>query len=103
MCDEIAELSTDPGAQSAQQLKIAATSLDERKTFAATKEDLEQNIADILVVMQRYVLVIQKAQRTVDVPLLQYSDTTVDVPVAKTPQKTARGLHDEVPRNQDGQ
>ena len=33
--------------------------------------------------MQRQVLVIQKAQRTVDVPLLQHIDTTVDVPVAK--------------------
>ena len=52
---------------------------DERKTFAATKEDLEQNTADLPVVMQRQVLVIQKAQRTVDVPLLQYIDTTVDV------------------------
>ena len=33
--------------------------------------------------MQRQVLVIQKAPRTVDIPLLQYIDTTVDVPVAK--------------------
>ena len=33
----------------------------------------------------------------------QYSDTTVDVPVAKARQKTARGLHDEVQRSQDGQ
>ena len=33
--------------------------------------------------MQRQVLVIQKAQRTVDVPLLQYIGTTVHVPVAK--------------------
>ena len=49
---------------------------DERQTFAATEEDLEQNTTDILVVMQRHVLVIQKAQRTVDVPLLQYSHTT---------------------------
>ena len=56
---------------------------DERKTFAATMEDLEQNTADLPVVMQRQVLVIQKAQRTVDVPLLQYIDTTVDVSVAK--------------------
>ena len=56
---------------------------DERKTFAATKEDLEQNTADILVAMQQQVLVIQKAPRAVDVPLLQYIDTTVDVPVAK--------------------
>ena len=64
-------------------------SFDERKTFAATKEGLEQNTTDILVVMQRHVLFIQKAQRTVDVPLLQYSDTTVDVPVAKTLQKNS--------------
>ena len=82
-------------------------SFDERKTFAATKEDLEQNTTDIPVVMQRHVLVIQKAQRTVDVPLLQYIDTTVDVPVAKDAEKTttetARGLHNEVQRNQDGQ
>ena len=35
------------------------------------------------VVMQRQVPVIQKAQRTVDVPLLQYVGTAVDVPVAK--------------------
>ena len=74
-------------------------SFDERKTVAATKEDLEQNIADILVVIQRQVLVIQKAPRTADVPLLQYIDTTVDVPAAKALQKTARGLHDEVQRN----
>ena len=71
---------------------------DERKTFAATKEDLERNTADFPVVMQRQMLVIQKPQRTVDVPLLQYIDTTVDVPIAKR-----RGLYDEVQRNQDGQ
>ena len=56
-------------------------SFDERKTLAATKEDLEQNTTDMLVLIQRQVLVIQKAQRTVDVPLLQHIDTTVDVPV----------------------
>ena len=83
ICDEVAEQNTDLGGQSAQQLKIAAMPFDERKTFAATKEDLEQNTADLPVVMQRQVLVIQKAQRTVDVPLLQYIDTTVDVPMAK--------------------
>ena len=44
---------------------------------------------NIPVEIQRQVLVIQKAQRTVDVPLPQYIDTTVDVPVAKTLQKTA--------------
>ena len=72
---------TELGGQSAQQLKIAAMPFDERKTFAATKEDLEQNTADVPVVMQRQVLVVQNAQRTVDVPLLQFIDTIVDVPV----------------------
>ena len=57
-------------------------SLDERKTFAATKEDLEQNTTNIPVVMQRQVLVIQKAQRTVNVLLVQYIDRFF-VPVAK--------------------
>ena len=83
MCDEVAEQNTDLGGQSAQQLKIAAMPFDERKTFATTKEDLEQSTVDLPVVMQRQVPVVQKAQRTVDVPLLQYFDTTVDVPVAK--------------------
>ena len=77
-------------------------SFDEQKTFAATKEDLEQSTADIPVVMQRQVLLIQKAERKVDIPLLQY---IVDVPVAKRHRKdtteTARGLHNEVQRNQD--
>ena len=79
----------------------AEDSRDEQTIFTAMKEDLEQNTADIPVVMQRQVLVIQKAQRTVDIPLLQYIDTTADVPVAKALQKTARGLHNEVQRNQD--
>ena len=47
ICDEVAEHNTDLGGRSAQHLKIAAMLLDERKTFAATKEDLEQNTADI--------------------------------------------------------
>ena len=76
MCDEVAEKSTDLGDQSAQQQKKVTMSFDERKSFAATKHGLEQNTTDI-----------QKAQRTVDVPLLQYIDSTVDVPVAKAPQK----------------
>ena len=38
--------------------------------------------------MKRQVLVIRNATRTVDIPLLQYSDTTVDVPVAKDAEKT---------------
>ena len=43
---------------------------DERKTFAATMRDLEQNTADLPVVMQRQVPVIQRAPKTLDVPLL---------------------------------
>ena len=70
MCNEVAEWSAGLGTQSLQQLKIVAMPFDERKTFAATKEDLEQNTADVPVVMQRQVLVIQKAQRTVDVQML---------------------------------
>ena len=80
MFDEVAEKSTDLGAQSAQQLKIAAMSFDERKTLAATKEDLEQNTTDI-----------QKAQRDRRCPSCQ--GTT----------ERARRLHNETQRNQDGQ
>ena len=51
--------------------------------------------------MQRQVLVIQRVQRTVDVPLVQYIDRIVDVPVVKlrqalpiqTVQKTLQRLH----------
>ena len=87
-CNEIAEQSTTLDAQSAQQLK----SRDEQMTFTATKEDLEQNTTDIPAVIQRRMLVIQKAPRKVDI-LLQCIDTT----------RTARGLLDEVQRNPDGQ
>ena len=52
------------------------------------------------VVMQRLVPAIQKTPRKADVPLLQYSDTTVDVAVAKQRREgtteTARRLHDKV-------
>ena len=81
--------------KSAQQAKAAEVSFDEQKIFTATKEDLEQKITDILVVMQRHVLVIQKAPSTEDVPLLQYSDTTVDVPVAKDAEKTPQEQHED--------
>ena len=67
-------------AQSGQQLKMAGMSLDEQKTCALTKEDLE------LVVMHQQVFVIQKAQKTVDVPLLQYIDTTVKCPSCEATQ-----------------
>ena len=59
------------------------------------------------MVVQRQVLVIQKAQITVDVPLLQYSDTTVTDPVVKGRREDTTGkaqeLHDEVQRNPDAQ
>ena len=91
--DEVAERREDLSQLSS--LKIAAMSFGEWKSFAATNEDLEQNITDIPVVMQRQVLVIQNAQRTVDVPLLQYIDTTVDVPVAKDAEKTPQKQHED--------
>ena len=75
--------------KSAQQTKAAEMSFDDKKTFTATKEGLEQNTTDTLVVMQRQVLVTQKAPRKVDIPLLQYSDTTVDVPGAKQHHRIA--------------
>ena len=81
--------------KSAQQAEVAAMSFDEQKSSTATKEDLKQNTTDIPARMQRQVLVILKAQRTVDVPLLQYSDTTVDVPVAKDAEKTTQKQHED--------
>ena len=72
------QLEADVRWQSAQQAKLAAMSFDERKTFVATKEDLEQNTAET-----------QKAPRAADVPVLQDIDTTVDVPVAKALQKNS--------------
>ena len=47
------------------------------------------------MVIQRQVLVIQKTPRTVDNPLLQYSDTTVDVPAAKDAEKTPQKPHED--------
>jgi len=44
---EVAELQTDLGSLSAQQLKMDAMRADERKIFATTKEDLEQGIAGV--------------------------------------------------------
>ena len=75
-------------------------SRDEQNISTAIKKDVEQNTTDIPVVRQRQVLAIQKTLRKADVPLLQYSDTTVDVPVAKQRREgtteTARRLHDKV-------
>ena len=45
--------------------------------------------------MQRQVLVIQEAPRTADVPLLQNSDTTVSVPVAKDAENTPQKQHED--------
>ena len=66
------------GVQSAQQLKTAATS---RRPWQQSRRI--SNTTDILFATQRQVLVIKKASRKVDIPLLQYSDTAVDFPVAK--------------------
>ena len=44
---------------------------DERKTFAATKEDLERNTAEVPVVMQRQVLMTENS----GIPLVQDIDT----------------------------
>ena len=65
--------------KSALQAKAAATS---RRSIPQSRR-ISNRTLRTPAVMQRQVLVIQKAQRTADIPLLQYSGTTVDVPVAK--------------------
>ena len=62
ICDEVAEQNTDLGGQSASSAadRWPRCLFDERKTFAATKEDLKQNTADLPVVMQRQVPAIQR-------------------------------------------
>ena len=52
-----------------------AMRFDEQEISATTKEDLRQVTADVPVVMQRQVPVIQRVQKTVGVPLVQYIDT----------------------------
>ena len=84
MSSEVAELNMDLGAQSAQQQKMDAMRFDEQKICATT--NLRQVTADVLVVMQRQVPVIQRVQRAVDVPLVQYIDAVVGVPVVKQRQ-----------------
>ena len=64
--NEVAELNTDLGAQSAHMQKMDAMRSDEQKTSATTKEDFRQVTADVSVVKQRQVPVIQRVQRTVD-------------------------------------
>ena len=58
----------DFGAQSAQQQKMDAMRFDERKFFATNMEHLEHDTADVPVVMQRQVPVIQRVERTVGAP-----------------------------------
>ena len=70
MSSEVAELYMDLGAQCAQQQKMDAMRPDGQKIFATTNEDLRHVTADVPVVMRRQVLVIQRVQRTVDVPLV---------------------------------
>ena len=96
----VSELESRGAMKSAQQLKTAATS---RRSLPQPRRISNRTLPDILVVIQRQVLAIQKAQRTVDVPLLQYIDTTVDVPVVKQRREDTTGLHDEVQRHPDGQ
>ena len=70
MSSEVAELYMDLGAQCAQQHKKDAMRPDGQKIFATTTENLRQFTADVPVVMQRQELVIQRVQRTADVPLV---------------------------------
>ena len=77
ICDEVAEQNTDLGGQSAQQLKIAAMPFDERKTFAATMGDLEQNSGDATTGACD-----SEGTENAGCPTA-YIETTVDVPVAK--------------------
>ena len=84
-------------------------SRNEQKIFTGIKDDVEQHTMNIPVVMRRQVLVIQKAPRPVDIPLLQYIDTTVDVPVAKqrrentteTARRLRDTLHNEIQENKN--
>ena len=65
--------------------------------------DLDDEQIRALLASPLYIQELRKAPRTADVPLLQYSDTTVDVPVVKQRRGYTTGLHDEVQRNPDGQ
>ena len=61
-----------PIIQTARQLKMDAMRFDQHKTFATTEEDLGQDSADVPEAMHGQVSVFQKAQRTVDAPLVQH-------------------------------
>ena len=74
------------GLQSISDSSAAQDGRDECKTFATTEEDLEQDSADVPVAMHGQVPVLQKAQRTVEAPLVQYIDTIIDVPFVKRRQ-----------------
>ena len=50
------------------------------------QDDLTAQVARVLVEMQRQVPVTRKVQRTVEVPLAQYIDSRVEVPVVKEHQ-----------------
>ena len=75
-----------PTIKTAQQPKMDAMRFDECKIFATTEEDLEQDSADAPVAIHGQVPAIQKAQRTVKAPLVQYIDTIIDVPIVKRRQ-----------------
>ena len=61
-----------PTVQTARQLKMDTMRFDEYKTFATAEEDLEQDSAEVPEAMLGQVPVFQKAQRTVDAPLVQH-------------------------------
>ena len=56
----------EPRCSVSSAAKMDAMRFDEQQIFATTKEDLRQVTADVPVVMQRQVPVIQRVQRTVD-------------------------------------
>ena len=111
MCDGVAERSADLGALSAQQLKIARDALRRAEDLCRNQGVSRTEHCGRSCANATTGAVIQKAQGTVDVPLLQCIDTdrrcssceATPESTVKTPQKTAPGLHDEVQRNQDGQ
>ena len=92
-------------SQIGERISVSSAAKDSRdivrraEDLAATKEDLEQNTTDICNATTG--VCDSESTENGGFPLLQYIDTIIDVPVSKT--QTARGLHDEIQRNPDGQ
>ena len=62
------------------------TSKHNNTQLTLDQDDLTAQVARVLMEMQRQVHVTQKVQRTVEVPLVQYIDSRVEVPVVKEHQ-----------------